>query len=331
MINLYARYKKGQSDIYTLKVRTGKQPANNFFKSLPDGIFSELQQVEADGFLDFSLNFSLDGADPDNLVFDVRMKKEKFKLKKYGSNSLLKMNSEFSHTVYEYEKPVKTFMVGLSNPDFVPIEQISPYLRNAILTSEDGSFFHHNGFNADAFRKSIAVNYRAGKFKRGGSTISMQLIKNVYLTRKKTVARKVEEAFIVWLIESNRLVSKERMFETYLNIIELGPYIYGVKEASYFYFDKLPAELTLSESIFLASLLPKPKAFKYSFDSSGTLKPYMEDYYRVVSNFLLSKNLITEQEHALAIPNIQLKGPAKELVLPSDTLASDTLLYYDPD
>src|ERR1041384_6240758 len=89
--------------------------------------------------------------------------------------------------------------------------KISPYLRNAILTSEDGSFFFHNGFNEDAFRKSIAANYKAGKFVRGGSTITMQLVKNVFLTRHKTVARKVEEAFLVWLIENNNLCTKERM------------------------------------------------------------------------------------------------------------------------
>ena len=78
----------------------------------------------------------------------------------------------------------------------------------------------------------------------------MQLVKNVFLSRKKTIARKAEEALIVWLIENNNLTSKERMFEVYLNIIELGPGIYGVGEASRFYFNKKPAELTLSESIF---------------------------------------------------------------------------------
>lgn len=324
-LNLYARYEKAKAPVYSLMMKTGSQPANNFFKSLPEGMFSELQNIEADGNLDFHVRFKLDGVDPDAMLFDVRLKKEKFKLKKYGSNSLLKMNSEFSHTVYEYGSPVKTFVVGPSNPDFVPLDQVSPYLRSAILTSEDGNFFYHNGFNEEAFRNSIIINYKAGKFKRGGSTISMQLVKNVYLTRKKTVARKVEEAFIVWLIESNRLVSKERMFEVYLNIIELGPYVYGVKDASRFYFEKSPAELSLSESIFLASLLPKPKWFKYSFDSTGTLKPHMAGYYRIVSDFLLRKNLITEQEHEQAVPNVKLTGRAKEMVVPVDTIPVDTL------
>jgi membrane peptidoglycan carboxypeptidase len=235
------------------------------------------------------------------------------------------MNSEFSYIAYENDKPFRTFMVGLSNPDYTPLEQVSPYLRNAILTSEDGSFFFHNGFNGEAFRKSIATNYEAGKFLRGGSTISMQLIKNVYLSRHKTIARKAEEALLVWLIEGNRLCSKERMFEVYLNIIELGPDVYGVGEASRFYFNKKPSQLTLPESIFLASLLPHPKWFKYSFDENGNLKSYLADYYRVVSNFLLKKNLITKDEYDAIQPNVRLTGLARELVRPSDTIPQEEM------
>src|SRR6185295_15378504 len=110
-----------------------------------------------------------------------------------------------------------------------------------------------------------AANYKAGKFVRGGSTISMQLVKNVFLTRNKTIARKIEEALIVWLIENNRLSSKERMYEVYLNLIEWGPNVYGIGEASRFYFYKSPADLSLAESIFLAMIVPRPKGFKYNF------------------------------------------------------------------
>ena len=230
------------------------------------------------------------------------------------------MNGEFIHAVYEYDRFVRSFPVGPSNPAFTPLDQISPYFRNAVLTSEDGSFFYHSGFNEDAFRKSIATNLKQGRFARGGSTISMQLIKNVFLTRKKTVARKAEEALIVWLIERNRITSKDRMFEVYLNIIELGPNVYGIGEAAPFYFSKRPADLSLNESIFLAGLLPRPKAFRYSFDSTGVLKPYLAGYYRIVSNYMLRKNLITQQEFDALVPNVILTGPARDAVVPIDTL-----------
>jgi hypothetical protein len=324
-IHPYVLFKNESNKDYELRLRTNSTAANDFFQSLPQGMFNEVAGIEADGSLQFMLTFHLNSTEPDSLSFNTQMKKQKFRLRKYGDNSLLKMNTEFAYTVYEYNKPFRTFMVGPSNPDFTTLDQVSPHLRNSILTSEDGSFFFHNGFNEEAFKKSIATNYREGKFKRGGSTISMQLIKNIYLSRHKTVARKAEEALLVWLIENNRLVSKERMFEVYLNIIELGPGIYGVGEASRFYFNKKPMELTLSESIFLASLLPHPKWFKYSFDEQGNLKSYLADYYRVVANFMLKKNLITEEEYNSIQPNVKLEGPAKELVIPSDTIPIEEL------
>lgn len=305
---------------YDLKILTDTLNAVDFFKSLPQGIFDEVRDIRANGTLRFLLNFSLDSSHPDDVVFDVSIPKQKFRIRKFGSVDLMKMNEEFIHNVYENGRFIRSFAVGPSNPYFTPFEAVSPFFVNAVLTSEDGSFFFHNGFNEDAFRKSIATNFKAGKFVRGGSTISMQLIKNVFLTRKKTVARKAEEALIVWLIESNRLTSKQRMLEVYLNVIELGPDVYGIGEASYFYFNKKPSEITLPEGIFLASLLPRPKWFKYSFDTLGNLKPYLADYYRIVSDFMLRKNLITSEDHAKLLPNVNLTGPAREMIVPKDTM-----------
>jgi hypothetical protein len=322
-IRPFIKYIHKESKDYSLAINTGSVDANSFFQSLPSGIFNATKGIEAAGNLSYSLSFHLNSDEPDSLQFSSEMKKEKFRLKKFGENSLLKMNTEFLYTAYEYDRPFRTFIVGPSNPAFTPLEQVSQYLRNAILTSEDGSFFFHNGFNEDAFRKSIATNYKEGKFKRGGSTISMQLIKNVYLTRHKTIERKAEEALLVWLIESNRLVSKERMFEVYLNIIELGPGIYGVGEASEFYFNKKPSQLSLSESIFIASLLPHPKWFKYSFDAQGNLKPYFADYYRVVSNFMLRKNLINQDEYDGIQPNVNLTGAARAAIIPTDSIPQE--------
>ncbi len=314
-----------KSRVYELSVRTDTIEANDFFSSLPPGMFDETRGIQADGSLQYTLNFKLDTSQPDSVEFDSQMRKTKFRFRKSGKENLFKMNDEFMYTVYEHDRPFRSFMVGPSNPDFTPLGQVSQYLRNAILTSEDGSFLFHNGFNEGAFRSSIAENYRKGKFVRGGSTISMQLVKNVFLNRHKTVARKAEEALMVWLIESNRLCSKDRMFEVYLNIIELAPGVYGVGEASRFYFNKKPAELSLSESIFLASLLPHPKWFKYSFDECGDLKPYLADYYRVVANFLLRKNLITQNEYDQATPNVMLKGIAKEILVPTHSIPGEEL------
>ena len=294
-----------------LKVLMDNVPANDFFSSLPEGMFNSTRGIQADGNLTYKLNFKADLKNPDSLVFESSMTKRGFKIRKFGEENLTKMNGAFSYTAYEKGIPVKTFIVGPDNPDFTYSFATPMHLRYAILTSEDGSFFGHRGFNEDAFRQSIIENIKKERFARGGSTISMQLVKNVFLSRNKTVARKAEEALIVWLIENNGLCSKERMFEVYLNVIEWGPRIYGIKEAAQFYFAKKPADLNLAECIYLASIIPRPKAFMYSFDMLGNLRPDLESYYRVVSGIMLKKGLITQAEHDALQANVRLRGLAQ--------------------
>ncbi len=206
--------------------------AGDFFSSLPEGMFTSVNGLKASGTLHYFLNFSVDMAAPDSLEFSTELTSENFRILSYGADDYRKMNGSFYHEVYEKGKRKAAFIVGSDNPEFVPFDEISPFLRAAVMTSEDGAFFFHNGFNPGAFRESIVTNIKENRFARGGSTISMQLVKNVFLTRNKTIARKVEEALIVWLIENQNLVPKKRMYEVYLNLIEWGPGIYGIRQAS---------------------------------------------------------------------------------------------------
>ncbi len=320
-IRPYVRIQNGKSKVIDMQFHTNPIEATDFFFSLPEGMFEVVRDVEADGTLEYSLNFHLDSSQPESVVFNSALKKSRFHLTRYGDGNLAKIRGPFWHSVYENDRLSRSFEVGPGNPYYTSIDSISPLFQSAVLTSEDGNFYFHNGFNEDAFRKSIATNFRAGRFQRGGSTISMQLVKNVYLTRSKTVARKAEEALIVWLLESNRIVTKSRMFEVYLNIIELGPGIYGVGEAAEFYFSKHPSQLDLAESIFLANLLPHPKWYRSSFDEFGQLKPHLADYYRLVSNFMLKKNLITQEQFDQLKPQVILNGPAREKIVKSDSIA----------
>ncbi len=315
----YLSFKNEKSKVIDMSIRTAPLEVTDFFYSLPEGMFEEVRDVEGDGTLEYSLDFHFDAAEPDSVIFNSSLKKSRFHLTKFGDGKLLKMNAPFIHSVYENDRLVRSYEVGPGNPFYTSLDSISPLFQASVLTSEDGNFYFHNGFNEDAFRKSIATNFKAGRFERGGSTISMQLVKNVFLTRKKTIARKAEEALIVWLIESNRLVSKPRMFEVYLNIIELGPGIYGIGEAAYFYFAKKPSELDLAESIFLAHLLPHPKWYRSSFDEQGQLKTNLTDYYRVMSNFMLKKNLISQEQYDNLKPEVILNGPARDLIIRQDS------------
>ena len=161
-----------------------------------------------------------------------------------------------------------------------------------------------------AIQESLIQDLKEHRFVRGGSTLSMQLVKNVFLSRKKTIARKLEEMLIVWLIEENGLTSKERMFEVYLNIAEWGPGIYGAAEASHFYFAKEPSELTLAESIYMASIIPRPKHFKYSFDGRN-LKESNDAFFDLLLRRMLERERITAEEAAGVSPRqVHITGPA---------------------
>ena len=298
--------------------------ALDFFNSLPLGMFDNLKGLQASGNLHYHLHFDLNKNDPDNLSFDSELKKENFRIIKNGEENFDRINEPFLYTAMDKERVMRTFMVGSENPMFTPLNEISDYLKNAVLTSEDPSFFTHSGFVEDAFRESIAENIKQGRFARGGSTISMQLVKNLFLSRNKTVSRKLEEVLIVWLIEKNHLVSKERMYEIYLNIIEWGPDVYGIGEASKFYFNKHPRELTLAESIFLGENIPHPKYYKYEFDSAGHLKPNQQGYFEMIANRLLTREKITQQDRDSLKLDVKLTGNALKLILPSDTVPPDS-------
>ena len=142
---------------------------------------------------------------------------------------------------------------------------------------------------------------------------------------RSTVARKLEEALIVWLIERNRLVSKERMFEVYLNIIEWGPNVYGIGEASNYYFEKSPANLSLQESTFLSSIIPHPKYFKSAFDSTGAFSNSMRNYYRIITNRLVTREKITAAEVDTNFAPIHLSKACMNYLMPPDTSVVDSL------
>jgi len=329
-LNGKASIDRKNKGIYALNLNMPELEAQKFFSSLPADLFSSLEGIMVGGKLSYQLNFYLDKSMVDSLKFSSNFSEKGFKVISYGKTDFSKMNKPFVHTAFEKGVAVKTFTVGIDNSEFTPIDQISPYVKNAVLCSEDGSFYWHKGFREDAFIMAIKDNIRKGKFARGGSTISMQLVKNVFLSREKTIARKVEEALIVWLIENNRLTGKDRMYEVYLNIIEWGPGIYGIGNASKFYFNKRPSELSVEESIFLASIVPQPKAFKYYFDGGGKLKPFLDHYFRKIGTLLFRKQIITEEENNRIMPLVKLTGGAAQYVF-QDTLSIDSSLFQQEE
>ncbi|MCK5076165.1 MAG: monofunctional biosynthetic peptidoglycan transglycosylase, partial [Calditrichia bacterium] len=140
--------------------------------------------------------------------------------------------------------------------EFVNYTKISKVLKDAVRISEDGAFFQHHGFDFHEIKESMKTNIENGGFKRGGSTISQQLVKNLYLSSKKSLIRKSEEALLTQKLEKQ--LKKQRIFELYLNYIEFGKGLFGVEAACQKYFEKSANEITTFEAARLASIIPAP-------------------------------------------------------------------------
>jgi len=329
-IHPYIKYTLGKNKIYELKIKADEQDAQAILDGFPQGLFESLDGLKVQGKVKYNLNFYLDTKIPDSVRFSSTLTPVGFKILKWGKTDLQKINSPFVYTPYEYGKPMRDITIGPSNPNFTPLNAISKNFINAVLTAEDPSFFTHNGFVEESIRKSIAVNFKEKKFKRGGSTISMQLVKNIYLSRQKTLSRKAEEILIVWLIEHNHLVSKQRMLEVYFNIMELGQNIYGIGEASRYYFGKQPSDLTIGDGLFLASIVPKPKASMYKFMADGSLKPFMFNYFRFMGNIMARRGLTPADTSGYGFYNVRLREGLRRYLAP-DTAVVDTAAFDDDD
>lgn len=311
----YVRLEKNGRWHLTASVHKEPFPSSQLFASLPAGLFHHVHGLRTTGNLKYDLRVDIDWNCLDSLRFSSDLVGQGFRITDYGNTGLGRMNEEFEYTAYEHDMPVRTFAIGPSNPNFRPLERISPLLQMAILQSEDGGFFYHQGFLPGAIQEALAYDLQVGRFARGGSTISMQLVKNIFLNRHKNIARKLEEALLVWLIENQRITSKERMYEVYLNIVEWGPLVYGACEASRFYFDKEPSDLTVNEAIFLASIIPKPKHFRSVFNPDATLKENQAGYFQLLAKRLLVKGVITAEQAEAVAPVIDVKGPARAYLL----------------
>jgi hypothetical protein len=148
-------------------------------------------------------------------------------------------------------------LVRPRNPSWCALATLPTPVVRAFLVAEDGRFFVHHGFDVERIGRALATDLQARRFERGASTITQQVAKNLWLDGQRTVGRKLEEAVLAWRLE--QVLDKRRILELYLNLVEMGPGVYGIDEASAKYFGKLPDQLTTSEAAQLAALLPAPR------------------------------------------------------------------------
>lgn len=232
--------------------------------AFPREFVPKLHGLKVLGEFGWNLSGSLDSKNPETLRYKAIPTLSKYRLLSLGKEiNFKRVRGHFTQSVREAEDKVFKFETGPGSENWVAYEDISPWMVKVVTTTEDGAFFRHKGISTYAMKDSIITNIEKGGFYRGASTISQQLVKNLFLAREKTLSRKFQELFITW--EMEKVFEKEELLALYFNVIEFGPEIYGIKEASEHYFAKHPRQLSLLECIFLGSLIPNPKKYYFQF------------------------------------------------------------------
>jgi monofunctional biosynthetic peptidoglycan transglycosylase len=204
---------------------------------------------------------------------------------------------------------------------WVPYARISPYLRRGVLVAEDDTFYEHDGVDVKALEEAVRKDWERKKATHGGSTITQQLAKNLYLSPSRNPLRKVKEYFIARSLENH--LSKKRILELYLNVVEMGERVYGAEAASHFYFHTSAAGLSPSQAALLAGCLPNPRLM----NPAAPNKRLRFRQRMVLSRmrrwgYLFEKEVLTEKKPPPAA------APATETTATTET--TDTALQQTP-
>ncbi len=185
---------------------------------------------------------------------------------------------------------------------WVPLSRISPYLVKAVLIAEDDKFWSHEGFDYEGIKQAFEKDLQSGRLRFGGSTISQQLARNLYLSPAKSYWRKIREALITWRME--QVLPKKRILELYLNVVEWGDGIFGAEAASRHYFEKPASELSPREAARLAVVLPSPR----KLDPAGTQR-YVESRAEVIYSIMLKRGIVPPEFEEDLQPPEKEKSP----------------------
>jgi len=201
---------------------------------------------------------------------------------------------------------------------WVPYGRISPYLRRAVLVAEDNSFYEHEGVDTKGMKEAFERNWKRRKLTHGGSTITQQLAKNLYLSPSRNPLRKVREYFIARSLEKH--LTKKRILELYLNVVEMGERVYGAEAASRHYFDKSASALSTREAALLAGCLPNPRVM-----NPGKPNKRLRARQRMILSRMKRWGYAFEREV------LTEKKPAAETTQTAQTETTDTAPVTDTD
>ncbi len=284
-----------------LTARLPPTSCNEVIGAIPEDVLGSLARFEWSGNWSALTQVSLDSRDLEATELSIRVRN----LCQFESTPrwvrVERFQEPFRHRVVEPDETVFEMRTGPGTAYWVAFADISPFMPPAVISHEDGAFYDHGGFAPWAIRDALVRNLQEGRYVVGASTISMQLAKNLYLQRQKTIARKVQEVILTWWLEN--ALDKDEILELYFNVIEYGPGVYGLRHAAAYYFGREPIELSPAESAFLACMLPSPKTYHVSYER-GALTRSMKNRMRRLLEHMAKRERIGPEALAYGLAEL---------------------------
>ena len=282
---------------YRARIQVPPVPCQEVLAAIPVELVPSLDGFELRGDFDMDLRIDIDYADLDALELGGKVGLTNCAVRRAPhAVSMDRLAAGFTHRVTMRDGSQRSVQLYPNSGTYTSFDQISPHMVAAVLTTEDGGFWRHRGFLPSQFEEALRRNLRAGEIRLGASTITMQMTKNVFLKHERTLSRKLQEMVLTWYVES--ALSKRRIMEIYLNVIEFGPGIYGVTRAADHYFGKHPRDLSSLESAYLALMLPSPVR-RHVHYCKDQLSPRMQTKLRRIHGLMFSRGRIEETEYLM--------------------------------
>ncbi len=271
----------GEAPVVEARAYTDRIDGARLADAVPEGLLPNLQPLALSGPFAFEGRLKIDWAALKQTVLDVDLDIRKLRVDSISPHIDLEALGETFETRFEMpDGDIIARTTGPASPRWTPLEGLPALLPAAVVTQEDGGFYRHKGVSMLHLRGSLIRNLERSRFARGGSTLTMQLARNLFLNRRKTLARKLEELVLSWQLERN--LSKDEMMALYLNVVEFGPEVFGVGDAARYYFDRPPWALTPEEVVFLVRLLPSPRRYHKQFEKGKLSASYARSMQRLL-------------------------------------------------
>ena len=299
--------------------------------SLVGPVAPMLAGARCSGTIAFRVDVGLDTAKMTSLKLEFEPTLRNVEIQSMGKHiDLAVLRGTFWQHAKQKDGSIHSFITGPGAESWVSLPEVSADMVKVVTTSEDGSFFWHRGFSLQAIRDSVVANLNEGRFVRGASTISQQVVKNLFFVeREKTLSRKLQEAVVTWELEHR--FSKEEILALYFNIIEFGPQIYGIRAAAQRYFARHPVNLTLLQAIWLGSIIPSPRGHYHHF-AKGQVTDTWRNHLCWLADIMLKREKITADERArLAECHVVFGGGPDGSEVPADGGLGHDLDGWDAD